>query len=250
MRRTRVLLLALATVLGAASPARAQTSDHTFRILRLESTPVGALPPIALPMPASRDNDYWAARVAVGQLRGGDPERLAIGGGLDFQWRGGSAFGLTAGYRERDCDLAGPDCGGHAMFGALARLNFITGGPTVAALIGDYTATSTLGAELGLGYSPRILPDMNACTVDLGAPFSVSMLQRVRVTTFVKPGLVLDVRCSAAGPSSGLSFLGGMGVAVQQLAARGLDLHLGVQRIFRRGVGYAIGATLSYTRVP
>jgi hypothetical protein len=91
---------------------------------------------------------------------------------------------------------------------------------------------------------------MNACTVDLGAPFSVSMLQRVRVTTFVKPGLVLDVRCSAAGPSSGLSFLGGMGVAVQQLAARGLDLHLGVQRIFRRGVGYAIGATLSYTRVP
>lgn len=247
--RGAAVLLALAATLGTGSPAKAQLTEHAIRVLRLQSTPVGALPPMALPMPANRDNDYWGARVALG-LRGGDPERQAIGGGLDFQWRGGSAFGFTAGYRRAKCEPAEPDCGGHTMFGVRARLNFITSGPTIASMLGDYTATSTLGTEIGLGYAPRVVPDVNACTLDLGAPVSIAMFSPVRVSAFLKPGVVMDVRCSGVGPSTGFNFITGLGVAAQQLGVRGLDLHVGFQRIFRRGVGYTFGATLVYTRLP
>ena len=63
------------------------------------------------------------------------------------------------------------------MFGFRARLTFITGGPTIAELVGDYTATTTLGTEIGFGYAHQVLPDVNACNLDLGAPLEVSGLQ-------------------------------------------------------------------------
>lgn len=243
-------LLAVAALLLAPSAARAQLSDEAARVVRMEATPLGALPPQALPMPASRDNNYWVTRLVVGQLGGRGPGGRAIAGGIGLQWRGGSVFELTGGYQKQTCAPADSGCGGHALFGARARMNFITAGPTVAALIGDYTANSTLGTELGFGYAPGVLPGVNACTVDLGAPVSVAMFQAVRVSAFVKPGLLADIRCSGGGPSSGLALFTGLGVAVHQIGDRGLDLHFGLQRIFRRGTGYVLGLTLSYTRLP
>lgn len=250
MSRARGALLALATLLGACLPAEAQLTDHAVRLQRLRSTPVGALPPMALPMPASRDNNYWTVKLQLGQQRGPSGEARTIGGGLDFQWRGGSSFGATVAQRGTACEDGAPGCESHLMFGFRARLNFITAGPTIAALVGDYTATSTLGTEIGFGYAHRVLPDVHACNLDLGAPLAVAMFRPVRVSLFLKPGIVVDYRCSGGGPSTGVSFLGGTGVALQQLGVRGLDLHVGVHRIFRRGAGYALGATLSYTRIP
>ncbi len=244
------LAFALVALLSRAERAPAQESTAAIRAARLLSTPLGALPPLALPMPASRNHNYWAARLAVGQLRGSGANPLALGGGIDLQWRGGSVFGLTAGYVQRKCGTAAADCRGHPMFGARARLNFITSGPTIASVIGDYTATSTLGTEIGFGYAPGIRPGVDACTVDAAAPFSVAMLQSVRLAAFISPGAMLDIRCSAAAPSTGLAFFTGLGVGVQQLATRGLDVHLGLRRIFQARTGYTLGVTVSYTRLP
>ncbi len=239
-----------AALLLLAPPAAAQDASSSVRAVRLRSTPVGALPPLALPMPAARNKSYWAGRLVVGELRGGGPLRMAYGAGVDLQWLGGSTFGVTAGYVQRDCELAGSECGGHAMFGARARLNVITAGPTLAGLIGDYTATSTLGTVLGVGYAPGVLPGVNACTVDLSTPFSIAMLRTVRVAAFVSPGALLDIRCSSAAPSTGIAVFTGVGVAAQQVGVRGLDVHLGLRRIFQAGTGYMVGITVSYTRLP
>ena len=43
---------ALAVLFDSGAPAAAQLSDHAVRLARFRSTPVGALPPMALPMPA------------------------------------------------------------------------------------------------------------------------------------------------------------------------------------------------------
>ena len=66
-------------------------------------------------------------------------------------------------------------------------------------LIGDHSATTTLGTEFGLGYGPNVAPGLNACTVDLGAPISLAMLKRVRLVSFVTPGVGLDIDCSPGG---------------------------------------------------
>lgn len=241
--------LAILTAATAAVPAHAQTDDE-IAILRLEATPIGALPPIALPMPASRNHNYWGVRLQAGRRidRGGG-DLLALAGGIDLQYRGGSVFGVTAGYQERDCE-PGEDCGGHTMFGARGRFNVVTGGPTLGAMVGDYSATSTLGAEIGFGFAPEVVPDVHACTLDLGMPLSVAMLQRIRLVTYLTPALIWEIDCSNSGPPTRSHFATGVGIGVQQLGLRGLDVYLGFQRIFRSRTGYQFGVSVTYVRLP
>lgn len=244
---------AICALILLATPERGngQVSDNELQILRLESTPIGALPPIALPMPASRNHDYWGVRLQAGHRRSPDGDDLgAIAGGIDFQYRGGSTVGITGGYQKRDCDLAGPTCGGHALFGLRSRINLITGGPTIGALFGDKNATSTLGGELGFGYAPNILPDMNSCTIDMGMPLSVSMLQRVRVVSYLTPGVAWDIGCGSSGPPTRMSWLTGFGLGIQQFGNRSTDIFLGIQKIFRGETGYQFGLSVTYIWLP
>ncbi|NIP79209.1 MAG: hypothetical protein GWM90_08375, partial [Gemmatimonadetes bacterium] len=96
----------------------AQTEVVPRRIFAVEATPVGALPPLALPMPASRNHNYLVFRAQTGARRGSGGGTLrAFAGGVDLQWRGGSVFGLTGGYQTRDCEGDVP-CDGHPFFGA------------------------------------------------------------------------------------------------------------------------------------
>ena len=240
---------AAAALLASPSPVVAQAAEPEPPVLRFEATPIGALPPIALPMPASRNHNYWGIRLQAGH-RGGrpGPDLRAIAGGIDLQWHGGSTFGITGGYQARDCP-ADDDCGGHAMFGARARLNFITAGPTIGAMLGDYSATSTLGAEIGLGYAPEATGTVDACTVDVGMPMSLAMLQRVRLVGYITPGMVWEVDC-AHTKFTRASFLTGIGVGVQQLGLRGLDAYVGFQKIFRTDTGYQFGLSITYVRLP
>lgn len=245
----QVLVFALVGALLTIGPAHAQVVDPNQRILAFEATPLGALPPIALPMPASRNHNYWGLRLQAGQRRSrAGPDLFAVAGGIDLQWRGGSIFGITGGYQARRCepDL---DCGGHALFGARARFNFLTAGPTIAAVIGDYSATTTLGAEVGLGYAYEVTPGLPACTADLGAPLSFAMLQRVRLVAYVTPGAVLDLGCWQRA-TTGLNFFTGAGMGIQQLGHRGLDVYLGLQKIFRSGAGAHFGISITYVRLP
>ena len=249
--RTQSIVLLIGGVLVGPEFAQAQTGQ-ALPLLASEATPIGALPPIALPMPASRDDNYWGVRLQVGQRRERGPEDLlAVAGGVDYQVRGGSIFGVTGGYQWRqNCDAAVTDCGGHSLFGARARFNFMTGGPTIAGLIGDDAATTTLGTEIGLGYAPNVAPGVNACTVDLGVPLSIAMLERIHLVSFVTPGVVWDVDCSSEDTPRSRSFLIGFGFGIQQLGFRGLDVHVGMQRMFRGTTGVQFGVSVSWVRLP
>jgi hypothetical protein len=244
-------MLVIAGTLTGPELARAQTAQ-ALPVLASEATPIGALPPIALPMPASRDDNYWGVRLQVGQRRERGPEDLlAIAGGVDYQVRGGSIFGVTGGYQWRqNCEAALTDCGGHSLFGARARFNLMTGGPTIAGLIGDDAATTTLGTEIGLGYAPNVAPGVNACTVDFGVPLSIAMLERIHLVSFITPGVVWDVDCSSEDTPRTRSFLLGFGFGIQQLGFRGLDVHVGMQRMLRGTTGVQFGVSVSWVRLP
>jgi hypothetical protein len=242
----------LTAVVVASQTARAQTTDPP-RVFSFEATPIGALPPLALPMPASRDQNYWGARLQYGQRneRGGPEDLAAIAAGIDYQIRGGSILGLTGGYQRRlHCQAtATTDCA-HTLWGARARFNLVTGGPTLAGLVGDESATSTLGTEFGFGYAPGVAPGVNACAMDLGVPFSIAMLERIRLVTFVTPGFVWDIGCSSNTTPSNRSFLLGFGFGIQQLGFRGVDVHFGAQRVFRGATGLQYGISISWVRLP
>lgn len=246
------VLFAAALFLPRLVPAQVTPPPSGARpILSAEATPIGALPPLALPMPASRDDSYWGVRLQVGQRRErGLEDLLAIAGGIDYQFRGGSIFGLTGGYQWRqNCQSATGDCR-HSLYGARARFNLITGGPTIAGLLGDDGATSTLGSELGFGYAPKVSAGQNACTLDLGLPLSIAMLERLHLVSYVTPGVVWDLDCSPGDTKLNRSYLLGFGLGLQQLGLRGLDVHIGMQRIFVGATGLQYGVAISWIRLP
>lgn len=244
-------LLALGCVsLLVARPAAAQSGGEVH-LRRLLGTPIGALPPVAILMPASRNHNYLVGRLQGGLLLGSVGDRDAVGAGLDIQWRGGSSFGFTAGYQRNSCPVT-TDCPDHFMYGGRANFNIITGGPTFAALIGDASATTTLGTELGFGYAPNSFNERNACAFDVAVPISIAMFQAVRVVAFGAPGIAWDVRCPWPGSSPGIgaSTLAKAGIGIQQLGARGLDVTIGAQQIFRTGAGTHFGISITYVRLP
>lgn len=248
-RLATALCTSLICGLGTPAPAVAQTVP--LPILAFEATPIGALPPMALPMPASRDHNYWGLRLQTGQrIQRGPEDLFAVATGIDFQVRGGSVFGLTGGYQWRQKCLADSDCGGHSLFGARARFSVMTGGPTLASLWGDNDASSTLGTEIGVGYAPRVAPGVNACTVDVGLPFSIATLERIHLVTFVTPGWVRELDCSSENTGTRSNYLIGFGLGLQQLGFRGLDVQAGMQRIFRGTTGVQFGISVSWVRLP
>lgn len=243
-------LLVLSCVVAANSlPAQTLGDVHLRRLL---AVPIGALPPLAMLMPASRDHNYWVGRLQAGtQWENVTGDLTAYAGGVDFQWRGGSVFGVTAGYQAANCEDDVIGCAPHALYGARARFNLLTGGPTFAALIGDNSATTTLGGELGLGFAPNAIAGRNACAIDLGMPVSISLFQRVRVLSFFTPGLAWDVRCPHKGSApAGTSVILSAGVGIQQLGHRGLDVTFGAQRIIRNDSGIQLGVSITYVRLP
>lgn len=244
--RTSVALALL--LVAPALHAQGQGEVHLRRLL---GTPIGALPPVAILMPASRNHNYLVARVQGGRLLGSVGDRDAMGAGLDIQWRGGSSFGFTAGYQRNSCPPT-TECPDHFMYGGRANFNLITGGPTFAALIGDASATTTLGTEFGFGYAPRSFDGNNACAFDVAMPISISMFQVVRVVAFGGLGVAWDVRCPWRGSSAGIgaSTLAKAGIGIQQLGARGLDVTIGAQQIFRSGAGTHFGISVTYVRLP
>lgn len=244
--RSLSLTIALMLFFASATGVKAQE----VHILSVQATPIGALPPIALPMPASRNHHYYGFRLQTGRRTGSGSSLTAVAGGVDLQYKGGSTFGVTAGYQTGDCGVPDRECRNHTMFGARTRINLFTGGPTIAAMFGDASATSTIGTEIGFGYAPNIAHELSACTLDFGMPFSVAMLERVRLVSFITPGVVWDIDCSDEGAASRASFLTGLGFGLQQLGHRGFDVYVGVQKIFLGQTGYQFGVSASYVLLP
>ncbi len=246
MRRP-VLLLAAALLACAADADRAAAQDAP--LYRVEATPIGSMPPLPLPMPASRNHNYWGFRLQAARHAGRAGADLeAIAAGVDLQWRGGSVFGVTAGYQRADCDLA--DCNDHLMFEGRGRFNFITGGPTIAGALGDNNASTTVGFEMGIGYAPDVTERLNACTFDVGVPVALAMLQSVRLVLFAKPGLAWDFHCGGSAEGLSTTWMGSVGVGLQQLGLRGLDVNAGFKKLFRDDTGYVFGISASYVLLP
>lgn len=247
--RCRTALLAF-TALAASANGIAAQEETRLPVLPIQATPKGAFPPVPLLMPASRNHNYWGLRLHAGQRRGGNgaaPRSLA--GGVDWQLRGGSVFSFTAGYLEGVCTPPLPDCGGHSSFEIRGRFGLLTGGPSLGSLVGDYSATGVIGLELGAGFAPDVAPGFHACTVDLGAPISLSMLQHTRLVAFITPALAWNIDCSTAAPPHDVSFTTGLGVALQQIGFRGLDLSFGILKIFENETGYQLGLSVNYVFV-
>jgi hypothetical protein len=245
--------IALVALIVAPIIAQAQTtiSHAQQEILLLEATPIGALPPIPLPMPASRNHNYWGFRLQTGTREGpGESNLPAFAGGIDFQYRGGSSIGITGGYQKRDCGLIGANCGGHALFGIRSRINVITGGQSIGSLLHDYSSTTTIGGEVGFGYAPDVVGTTDACSLDFGMPITVSLGQRLRIASFLTPGIMWDLNCTGPESPSRAAWLTGLGVGLQQLGSRGLDVYLGVQKIYRRDSGFQVGISVTYVRLP
>lgn len=250
----RIILTVVGVAGFALTPSlmHAQVSDGDLAALRLVSVPATALPPIALPMPASRNHSYFIGRLQTGYRKGPGGEAIpAIAGGIDFQYRGGSVIGATVGYQKRDCGIVEGDCGGHAMFGVRSQIGLVTGGSIFANLLNDNSATSTLGTEFGFGYSPKVSGDMNACAIDFGIPFSVAKRrQRPRLVGFVSPGIIWDFTCGSGGPKSRKSYKTDFGLALQQVGNRSIDIYLGMQKIYRAKTEFQTGLSLTIVRLP
>ena len=252
MKIASIVLITLAFICAPVVVIGQTTLTHEQQeILLLEATPVGALPPIALPMPASRNHSYWAFRLQAGNRESpGESSLPAFAGGIDFQYRGGSVIGITGGYQKRDCGLLGGGCGGHALFGIRSRVNIMTGGQTFGSIFHDYSSTTTLGGELGIGYAPNVISGTDACSLDLGMPITVSLGQTIRIASFLTPGIMWDLNCTGPESPSRAAWLTGLGIGFQQLGSRGLDVYLGLQKIYRRDSGFQIGISINYVRLP
>ena len=144
----RRLLITGFLVATAFHGAGAQATPEQRELLLIESTPIGALPPIALPMPASRNHNYWGFRLQTGRREGpGDEGIPAVAAGIDFQYRGGSTIGITGGYQKRDCGLTGPIVVGIRFLEIRSRLNVLTGGQSLGSLFNDPSRRRRLGGS-------------------------------------------------------------------------------------------------------
>ena len=248
--KTSVMIAAVIAIAPLA--ASAQATDAELSALRLLAVPVTALPPISLPMPASRNHNYFIGRLQTGMRKGPGGEYMpAFGAGIDYQYRGGSVLGITAGYQKRDCGIETESCGGHALFGVRSQINLMTGGSMFAGLLNDNSATSTLGTEFGFGYAPSVTGDLNACAIDVGLPLSVAKRpQRPRLVGYVSPGIIWDFNCGGDGPRGRSTWKTDFGLALQQVGNRSIDLYFGMQKLYRRKTGFQTGVSLTYVRLP
>ncbi len=250
--KLRAIVMTIAACASVAPmTARAQSAEEDRELLRLFATPIGALPAISLPMPASRNHSNLIGRFQTGYRKGPSGTSLpASAVGLDIQYQGGSVLGLTAGMQKRDCRIV-ESCGYHPLFGLRSQLNIITGGSTLAGLLRDNSTTSTFGAEFGLGYSPHVTPKLSACSADFGLPFSVAKRrERPRFVGYITPGIVWDTNCGSTNLGKDHTYFTGFGFGFQQVTNRSLDVYFGFQKVFRRRTGNEIGITISYVKLP
>lgn len=240
-------LVCVAALLGLAFavPAAAQEADAVLPFDALAMTPFGALPPGGPPMPASRNHHYLHYRVLAARRYASGAELNALAVGVDLQWLGGSVAGVTVG--RQWCPEEVTDCDSHVIAGLRGRLSLYTTGPTIGRAIHDYSASLMVATEIGIGYAADVLDGRDACSFDFGLPVAIGFFQRVRVVPFLTPALGWEMDCSDRDTSKPRAALG-WGISFQQIFMRGLDIHIGGQRVFRTGAGHQVG--VGVTLVP
>lgn len=241
----RICLGVMLFALALALPAAAQESAAVLPFDALAMTPFGALPPAGPPMPASRNHHYIHYRVQAGRRYASGAELNALAAGVDLQWLGGSVAGVTVG--RQWCPEEVQDCDSHAIAGVRGRLSLYTTGPTIGRIIQDHSASLMVAGEIGIGYAADVLDGRDACSFDIGLPVAIGLFQNIRVVPFLTPALGWEMDCADRDTSKPRMALG-WGISLQQILMRGLDIHIGGQRVFRSGAGHQLGVGI--TMVP
>src|SRR5690606_2161588 len=160
----------------------------------------------------------------------------------------GSTLSATVGYQRTTCEVG--QCNDHLMFETRGRFNFLTGGPTIAGALSDDNASTTVGFELAIGYSPDVAPRLNACAFDIGMPVDSGLLQRGRLVVLAKSSVTWAFHRGGASQGLATTWLGSMGVGLQQLGLRGIDVAMGFKKLFRDDSVYVFGISVSYLLLP
>ena len=236
----KIFAIAASALVLTASTMRAQgqqeegpSAGDLAAYFAINSTTVGALPPLATNTLAGAGGIGW--HLQYGRLSWDDETSSnTFAGGVDLSL-GSGRLGLTAGYMMTDygSDVEGDN---HLMIGT--RYSQQLAGAAI-----NPTSRWAMGieADLGFGFLPE---DVKAMVVGAGLPVKLTFGRNVKVSPFVTPGFGYG-RLSVEGESeSGTRFMVGAGLGLG--FANGVGVNFGMRKAFieegktQYGVGFTI----------
>ena len=229
MKRALLLLPALAMTL-VAERARAQNDGDVAAYFALILTPVGGFAPLA--SVAQPEGGTGGISLRYGRLSYEDDDATHMFGVSGGARAGSGRLGFTGGVAT--CD----GCDAVIMLGA----------DWTTPLVRRTSPSGTLGVGLTTGIGAGIPTaegaDGIALSLSLGLPLSLvaGNPQGLRAVPFVTPGIGFGILTGDDGESGVRPMLGG-GIGI--IAANGLGLSAGVQKVFLEGGEAVFGLTLT-----
>lgn len=239
--RPIVMLAAAALAAVQNRPAAAQDGDGSVAYFALNSTPLGALPPVA----PTAGGDARGTMLRYGRLPNGGGDGALQSVALRFDGsKGAGRLGWTIGTQL--CD----GCSGL----------LISGVDYVRPLVGS-RETSSGGARLQAALAPSLGVAMplesfgSAWIVSAGVGVPVSVAVPVgasaRLVPFLAPGLGMGIVAGGYGGDVGVRPFVGGGVELTGIGG-GIGVGVGFQKLFVEGGEVQVGAALTWrpTRTP
>ena len=260
-----VAAVAFGLLITVAAPVAAQDDEPPANRARMSrtlaaiaATPLGAFTPVGPVMATSGDDPLLYGFRLHYSTRSLPEQRTLTSYGLTskVQIEGGALIAGTIGFQRADKDIClEASCDEDRMMAGLRYSNnLVTTRPFIKLpFFSENDATGTAALELGAGWANKGLGEKPHWTADVTVPLSLGVGQYIRVVTFATPSIAMAWGTTDRRWSRGQRFLLGGGVTAQEIGqligVTGLDLSVGVQRVFSR-YGTSLGATVSWMRVP
>jgi hypothetical protein len=239
MNKTLTAVATAALVLGTSATLAAQGTEIAA-FYGIQSTPLGALPPVLAHSSAKRMGFH--GQYGYLGLEGREAVN-SFGGGVTLPFRG-DHVSLTAALSQHTCPEP-IECKGGMMVGA----NWHRTVAGVALGTGSERAILRIGVDAGLGYGrPDNVEDADesAWSAGIGMPISVtSMGSGVQVTPFITPRFAIGrYRVENDLNDTGSSLMLGGGLGITGLLPN-IGFNVGFQKAFIEGAPtqYGIGFT-------
>jgi hypothetical protein len=238
MYRSIAVAAAAITILACGARRSAAQSDGAIAgYVALTLTPTGGLTPIVRPWMAGILQSEIGVDARWGSFKAGDSRMNTIVAGVSVPAAGGRGdVTFSGGYLSMDCE----GCDGE----------FVAAFAVERGLFRRELGAS--GAQFGFGINGSLgfgKPDGAALwSATLGTPIflAAGKAGKVQVVPFLTPAVGWGMVSPDEGDSeSGVRFMAGGGVGIVN-AAPGVNLHLGVQKIFIQRGKTVFGAGLTY----